>query len=73
VRLENKGEDSVGLKVVHINTAEVSKQAAAKAMWETVLKPKWEEQARERGVKLLAELRGVPPMSPADSPEKMRG
>jgi hypothetical protein len=49
----------MGLKVVHINREEVCKDAEAKAMWENVLKPKWEQQARERGAKLLAELKGT--------------
>jgi len=61
----------MGLKVVHINREEVCKDAEAKAMWETVLKPKWEQQARERGAKLLAELKGT--KMPKPQPPKMRG
>lgn len=49
----------MGLKVVHINKVEVIKDAEAKAIWENVLKPKWNEQARERGTKLAAELKGT--------------
>ena len=32
----------MGLKVVHIDRAQVSKDAAAKAFYENVLKPKWD-------------------------------
>lgn len=63
----------MSLKVVHINRAEVSKEAEAKAMWDNVLKLKWEEQARERGAKLLAELTGKTPDSPGPLPTKLRG
>jgi hypothetical protein len=63
----------MGLKVVHINRAEVCKDAEAKAMWENVLKPKWEQQARERGAKLLAELKGRKPDAPGPLPAKLRG
>jgi len=63
----------MGLKVVHINRVELSKKAEAKAMWENILKPKWEEQARDRGAKLLAELKGAQPRTPGPSPTKMRG
>jgi hypothetical protein len=66
-------EGVMGLKVVHINTAEVWKEAEAKALWENVLKPKWEEQARERGAKLLAELTGKKPDAPGPLPTKIRG
>ena len=61
----------MGLKVVHINREEVCKDAEAKAMWENVLKPKWEQQARERGAKLLAELKGT--KTPKPPPPKIRG
>ena len=42
-------------------------------MWENVLKPKWEQQARERGEKLLAELKGAKAPKPQPSTPKMRG
>ena len=61
----------MGLKVVHINRVEVCKDAEAKAMWETVLKPKWEQQARERGAKLLAELKET--KAPKPPQPEMRG
>jgi hypothetical protein len=67
------GEGRMGLRVVHINRAELSKKAEAKVMWEKILKPKWEEQARDRGAKLLAELKGARPRTPGPSPTKMRG
>ena len=63
----------MGLKVVHINTDEIRKDAAAKALWENVLKPKWEAKARERGEKLLEELTGKKRDAPGDSPDKLRG
>lgn len=63
----------MGLKVVHINRVEVSKHAEAKALWDNVLKPKWEEQARVRGAKLLAELTGRKPDAPGPLPTKLRG
>ena len=63
----------MALKVVHINTVEVRKDAEAKALWENILKPKWEEQARERGAKLLAELTGKKPDAPEPAPTKRRG
>jgi hypothetical protein len=63
----------MGLKVVHINKKEILKDAETKAMWENVLKPKWEEQARERGAKLLAELTGRKPDVPGPLPTKLRG
>jgi hypothetical protein len=63
----------MGLKVVHINRLEVRKDAEAKAMWENVLKPKWEQQARERGEKLFAELNGAKTPIRKASPPKMRG
>jgi hypothetical protein len=63
----------MGLKVVHIDRREISKDAEAKAMWENVLNPKWEQQARERGEKLLAELKGAKAQTPEPSPPKMRG
>jgi hypothetical protein len=63
----------MGLKVVHINREEVCKDAEAKAMWENVLKPKWEKQARERGAKLLAELKGTQTPTPEPSPPRKRG
>jgi hypothetical protein len=63
----------MGLKVVHINTVEVRKDVEVRTMWEKVLKPKWEEQARERGTKLLAELTGEKPVRPGSLPPKLRG
>ena len=63
----------MGLKVVHIDRAQVSKDAAAKAFYENVLKPKWEAQARERALKLRAELMGVKPDTLRSSPAKNRG
>jgi|GEM_PF-4453255 len=63
----------MGLKIVHINKEVLCREAEAKTMWETVLKPKWEEQARERGAKLMLELKGNPQMPPKDSSPKMRG
>ena len=60
------------LKVVHINKKAVVKDAEAKAMWENVLKPKWDQQARERGARLLAELRGEKTPISKPSPPKMR-
>ena len=71
--INSEGIEIVGLKVVHINTVELRKKAEAKAFWENVLKPKWEEQARERAAKLLAELRGKRPGTPEHSPTKTRG
>jgi hypothetical protein len=63
----------MGLKVVHIDRVQLSQAAEVKAMWENVLKPKWEEQARERGAKLLAELTGKNPDAPGPLPTKFRG
>jgi len=63
----------MGLKVVHINTVEVRKDVEVRAMWENVLKPKWEEQARERGAKLFAELTGRKPDAPGPAPARLRG
>jgi hypothetical protein len=63
----------MGLKVVHINRAEVSKQAEAKALWENVLKPKWDKQARERGTRLLTELTGKEPDAPEPLSTPIRG
>jgi len=63
----------MGLKVIHINREEICKDAEAKAMWENVLKPKWEQQARERGAKLLAELKGAKTPTPEPSPPQKRG
>ena len=48
--MENSAEGFMGLKLVHINRPELSRKAEAKAMWENVLKPKWEEQVRENGL-----------------------
>ena len=73
MRLLDSGEGVMGLKVVHINTVEVRKDVEVRAMWENVLKPKWEEQARERGEKLLAELKGAKTSTSETSPPKMRG
>lgn len=56
------GGDNCGkmaLKVVHINRDEIAADAEARELWETVLKPKWEQWARERGAKLRAELRSI--------------
>jgi hypothetical protein len=63
----------MGLRVVYIDRAKLSKNLEAKAMWENVLKPKWEEQARERGAKLLAELTERKPYVPGPLPTKLRG
>jgi hypothetical protein len=63
----------MGLKVVYINREEICKDAEARAMWENVLKPKWEQQARERGAKLLAELKGAKTPMSESSPPKIRG
>jgi hypothetical protein len=63
----------MGLKVVYIDRREISKDADARALWENVLKPKWEQLARERGEKLLAELKGVKNGTPYPSSPKMRG
>ena len=51
----------------------LSKKAEAKAMWENVLKPKWDEIARDRGAKLLAELKGTQPPPSGTSPARLRG
>ena len=63
----------MGLKVVHINAKAVEKDAEAKAMWENILKPKWDAQARERALKLRAELMGVKPDALRSLPSKNRG
>jgi hypothetical protein len=63
----------MGLRVVYIDRAQLSKKGEAKAMWENVLKSKWEEQARYRGAKLLAELKGVQPRTQGPSPTTLRG
>jgi hypothetical protein len=60
----------MGLKVVHINRVELSKKAEAKAMWENILKSKWEDQARDRGTKLLAELKHTQPRTPDLRPQQ---
>jgi hypothetical protein len=75
VRMEEEvaKEGRMGLKIVHINRAEVSKNAAAKAFYENVLKPKWDAQARERALKLRAELMGVKPDTLRSLPSKNRG
>jgi len=51
----------MALKVVHINREQIAADAEAREFWETVLKPKWEKWAQERGAKLRAELRGSDP------------
>jgi hypothetical protein len=63
----------MGLKVVHIDRGKVSKDAAAKSFYENVLKPKWDAQARERALKLRAELMGVKPDALRSLPSKNRG
>ena len=63
----------MGLRIVHINRVELSKKAEAKAMWENVLKPKWDAKARERALKLRAELMGVKPDELRSLPSKNRG
>ena len=45
----------MALKVVHITKQEtITREAEARALWEDVLKPKWQEQARHRAEKLFA-------------------
>ncbi|MDO6430922.1 hypothetical protein Q4E93_10010 [Flavitalea sp. BT771] len=45
----------MALKVVHITKQEtIIREAEARALWEDVLKPKWEAQARLRAEKLFA-------------------
>lgn len=63
----------MGLKVVHIKKEELIRDAEAKAMWENVLKPKWDAQARERALKLRAELMGVKQDELRSLPSKNRG
>jgi hypothetical protein len=63
----------MGLKVVHIDRVQLSKTAEGKAMWENVLKPKWEDQAQARGARLLAELTGRKCDAPGRQPTKLRG
>lgn len=54
----------MALKVVHINRERLDLEADAMALWENVLKPKWEAQARRLADEVLAELqagKGPPP------------
>jgi hypothetical protein len=45
----------MALKVVHITKQEtIIRDAEARALWEDVLKPKWQEQARHRAEALFA-------------------
>ena len=47
----------MALKVVHITKQEdIVREAEARALWEDVLKPKWQEQARLKAEKLFAKL-----------------
>jgi hypothetical protein len=57
----------MALKVVHINKERRDLDAEAWALWENVLKPKWEAQARRLAEEVLAELqagKGPPPKPP---------
>ena len=45
----------MALKVVHITKIEtIEREAEARALWEDVLKPKWEAEARMKAEKLFA-------------------
>jgi len=45
----------MALKVVHITKQEtITREAEARALWEDVLKPKWEAEARMKAEKLFA-------------------
>lgn len=51
------------LKVVHINRKAIDQEAAAKELWEKVLKPKWEARAKALGEKVRAELMADPTLA----------
>ena len=47
----------MALKVIHIDRKKLNLQAEAHALWENVLKPKWEKRDREGAEKFLRELK----------------
>jgi hypothetical protein len=54
----------MALRVVHINRETISREAEVKALWEEVLHPKWDAQARIKAQKLFCKLR--PGETPSD-------
>lgn len=46
----------MGLTVVHINRDATTLEANAKALWEKVLKPKWDVRAREEAEKMFSKI-----------------
>ena len=55
----------MALKIVHIDKETIVQEAEVRSLWENVLKPKWEEQARKRAEKLFSRLKpGQPPREP---------
>lgn len=47
----------MGLIVAHINKQATTREANAKALWENVLKPKWEAKAKADADKLFSKIK----------------
>lgn len=47
----------MGLIVAHINREATTLEANAKALWEKVLKPKWDGKARAEADKLFSKIK----------------
>ena len=47
----------MGLIVAHINRDATTLEANAKALWEKVLKPKWDAKARDDANKLFSKIK----------------
>ena len=47
----------MGLIVAHINRQASELDANAKALWEKVLKPKWDAKAREEADKMFSKIK----------------
>lgn len=60
----------MGLKIVHINKRDIAQEAEVKALWENVLKPKWEAQARLRAERLADKLKTSNPLRIKNDPSK---
>ena len=52
----------MALKVIHIaDRDKLNREAEARALWEEVLKPKWDMEARKKANKIRAQL-NLPPL-----------
>jgi hypothetical protein len=47
----------MALTVVHINRQATELEANARALWEKVLKPKWDDKARAEADKLFSKIK----------------